>query len=555
MLFAVILTEFRYLPKFLTANRMNILSAAPSVSSTDSTAIQKNVVIAACYGTFLEWYDFLTFASLAIYFSVLFFPSDNPTTALLASLATFGVGMVVRPLGSAIFGSLADKYGRRPIFITTIALMGVSTFAVGLLPTYAQIGMWAPILLLVLRLLQGFSVGGEIGGASVYLTEHAPEGKRGAYTSVLQLMGPLGILVSTLQVVLLQYFLSEQDFNSWGWRVPFLLSALLLLISIKSRMSLVESPVFKSLREKNALSKAPLADVLKDRKTLGRMALLFFCISAGGALLFFTSQVYTNVYLKSVVRLEPQLASTLVMISTLALFPLTLFFGWLSDRVGRKPVILSGMLIGCIALMPVYQGLLHFGNPAMQRFNQQVPVVLYGEECSYSPFTKPRNDCERNQELLTKLGVTHTVQKSRSVNLTEIAVGEADAINGYNPAAVSATLKSKGWSERADPLQINHLMLGLLLLLPVLALALVTGPQTAVLAELFPARTRYTAVALPHNLSAGWIGGLSPFMVTLLNVQAGDAISGLWYPIGLLIVGLLAGLIFLPETRHVSLHD
>jgi len=281
---------------------MNTQSSSANLNPTEKTTpIQRNVAIAACYGTFLEWYDFLTFASLAIYFSVLFFPSDNPTTALLASLATFGVGMVVRPLGSAIFGSLADKYGRRPIFIATIVLMGVSTFAVGLLPTYAQIGIWAPILLVILRLLQGLSVGGEIGGASVYLTEHAPANRRGAFTSVLQLMGPLGILVSTLQVVLLQYWLSPEDFNTWGWRVPFLLSALLLLISLKSRMSLVESPVFQRLRDKNELSRAPLREAFKDRRTLGRMALLFFCISAGGALLFFTSQVYTNVYLKSVV--------------------------------------------------------------------------------------------------------------------------------------------------------------------------------------------------------------------------------------------------------------
>lgn len=535
---------------------MNTQSTATSAAQPEHTkAIQKNVVVAACFGTFLEWYDFLTFASLAIYFSVLFFPSDNPTTALLASLATFGVGMVVRPLGSAVFGSLADKYGRRPIFITTIVLMGVSTFAVGLLPTYAQIGMWAPIMLLVLRLLQGFSVGGEIGGASVYLTEHAPANKRGAYTSVLQLMGPLGILVSTLQVVLLQYWLSPEEFNAWGWRVPFLLSALLLLISLKSRMSLVESPVFQQLREKNQLSSSPLREIMKDRRTLGRMALLFFCVSAGGALLFFTSQVYTNVYLKSVVRLEPQVASTMVMLSTLALFPLTIFFGWLSDRVGRRPLILAGMLLGCVALMPVYKGLLHYGNPAMQRFIQEVPVVLYGDSCSYSPFSKPRNDCERNQELLTKLGVTHIVEAERTVNVSEVIIGDAEAVPGFNPSAINVVLKAQGWTAQAEPQNTNRVMLVLLLIIPVIALALVTGPQTAVLAELFPARTRYTAVALPHNLSAGWIGGLSPFMVTLLNVQAGDAISGLWYPIGLLLLGLVVGFLFLPETRNVSLHD
>lgn len=520
----------------------------------DAAAVtQRKVIIAACFGTFLEWYDFLTFASLAIYFSVLFFPPDNPTAALLASLATFGVGMVVRPLGAALFGSLADKYGRRPIFITTIALMGVTTFAVGLLPTYAQVGLLAPALLLLLRLLQGFAVGGEIGGVAVYLTEHAPVNRRGVYTSVLQLMGPLGIMASMLQVVLLQAFLTDAEFHSWGWRVPFLFSAVLLAISIKSRMNLEESPVFVQLSENNNVSKAPLRECLSDRRTLGRMALLFFCISAGGSLLFFSSQVYTTVFLKSVVRIEPQLAGTIVMLSTLVLFPLTIFFGWLSDRIGRKPVLMAGLLLGFLSIIPVFNGLLHFGNPSLQQFNREVAVVLHGTPCAYSPFSDPANDCERNQQYLTKHGVSYTLQTGAQD--AGVSIGTDTRISGFQPAALSEALKAHGWSEQADPLQINRFMLFLLLLIPVVAVALITGPQTAVLAELFPARTRYTAAALSHNLSAGWIGGLSPFMVTYLSVQAGNAMAGLWYPVGLLGFALVIGVLFLPETRNVALHD
>lgn len=424
--------------------------------------IQKKVVIAACFGTFLEWYDFLTFASLATYFSILFFPSDDPVAALLASLGTFGVGMIVRPLGAALFGSLGDRHGRRTIFLVTIVLMGVSTVLVGLLPTYEQVGLLAPALLLILRMLQGLSVGGEIGGAAVYLTEHAPEGKRGLYTSVLQLMGPLGMMASTLQIVALQYLLSDADFKAWGWRIPFLLSALLLAISIRSRMNLHESPVFSHLRQKNALAKAPLRDCFRDRHTLGRMALLFFCVSAGGSLLFFSAQVYTSVFLKTVVMLPAAQAGGLVMISTLALFPATLFCGWLSDRIGRRPVLLAGLISGTIAIFPVFQGLLHYG-------------------------TLPTPD------------------------LT---------------------------------------MITLLLLILVVPLACITGPQTATLPELFPARTRYTAVALPHNLSAGWIGGMSPLMVTWLGVHYGNPLAGLWYPTGLLIVASLVGVFFLPEVRN-----
>ena len=527
-----------------------------NLPSFSASTVQRKVAVAACFGTFLEWYDFLTFASLATYFSTLFFPEDNPVAALLASLATFGVGMLVRPLGAALFGSLGDKYGRRPIFIATIVVMGTATFCVGLLPTYAEAGMLAPALLLALRLIQGFAVGGEIGGAAVYLTEHAPAGQRGMYTSVLQLMGPLGILASTFQIVLLQSWLSAADFQAWGWRVPFLLSLLLLLVSIKSRVNMYESPVFLHLREKHALSTAPLRECLSNPHTLGRMGLLFFCISAGGSLLFFSSQVYVNVYLKSVVRLDPQLAGSLVMLSTLLLFPLTIFFGWLSDRIGRKPVLLAGLLLGAALIFPVFKGLMHFGNPALERFNSGVPVALYGVGCAYDPFTKPGNDCEYNQELLAKLGVSYTLYPAQNNEngqaATLVRIGNSE-VAGYQPGEITRALKSNGWTELADSSQVNRVMIFLLLLILLIAVGLITGPQTATLAELFPARTRYTAVALPHNLSAGWIGGLSPFMITLLNVKAGDAISGMWYPAGLLALASVIGMIFLPETRNASL--
>lgn len=521
----------------------------------ESAAIRRKVAIAACFGVFLEWYDFLTFASLAAYFSVLFFPPDNPVAALLASLATFGVGMLVRPLGSALFGSLADRYGRRPVFIATIALMGSATFCVGLLPTYAQVGLLAPALLLALRLLQGLSAGGEIGGSAVYLTEHAPAGRRGAYTSVLQLMGPLGIMASTLQVLLLQNWLGSAAFADWGWRVPFLFSAVLLLVSLKTRLNLHESPVFQHLREERAVSVAPLRECLRDRRTLGRMALLFFCISAGGSLLFFSSQVYTGVYLKSVVRLDTQLAGLLATASTLLLFPLTVLCGWLSDRIGRRPVMLAGLLLGGLAIVPVYGGLMHYGNPALERFNRDVPVVLLGNDCAYSPFMSPRNDCERSQELLAKLGVTYVLQPALPDGRTRVHIGDKAEVAGFRPADLAGALRAAGWTEQADAQQSNRLMLFLLLTVLVAAVALVTGPQTAVLAELFPARTRYTAAALPHNLSAGWIGGMSPFMITLLNVKAGNAVSGLWYPAGLLMAALVIGLLFLPETKDVKLSD
>lgn len=507
--------------------------------------IQRKVAVAACFGTFLEWYDFLTFATLATYFSILFFPPDDPVTALLASLGTFGVGMIVRPLGAALFGSLGDRYGRRTIFLVTIIIMGVSTFLVGLLPTYAQIGIAAPILLLVLRMLQGLSVGGEIGGAAVYLTEHAPAERRGIYTSVLQLMGPLGMLASMLQIVALQYLLSDAEFREWGWRVPFLISIVLLAISIKSRLNLHESPVFSQLRARNGLSKTPLRECFTDRHTLGRMALLFFCVSAGGSLLFFSSQVYTTVFLKNVVKIDARTASTLVMIATIVLFPLTIWCGWLSDRIGRRPVLLAGLILGSIAVLPVFHGLLAYGNPALERFNREVPVMLSGEACHYDPFTGARNDCERYQDLFARLGVLHEHREGALA----VSIG-TQTVEGFHPDQVSAALITAGRPEQADPATINHVAIVGLLLVLVVALACITGPQTATLAELFPARTRYSAVALPHNLSAGWIGGMSPFMVTWLSVRAGDSLGGLWYPAGLLIMAAIIGLLFLPEVRN-----
>lgn len=430
-----------------------------------SPAVQRKVALAACFGSFLEWYDFLTFASLATVFGQLFFPAGDPVASLLASLATFGVGMVVRPLGAAWFGSLGDRYGRRIVFIATIALMGVATFGVGLLPVYAAVGFWAPLLLVTLRVLQGLAMGGEIGGAIVYLTEHAPLERRGATTSVLQLMGPLGVMASTFQIVLLQHWLSAAEFQQWGWRVPFLLSAVLLAISLKSRMALHESPVFKSLSANRQIAKTPLRDCLADPLTRKRMALLFFCISSGGSLLFFSSQVYAPVFLKTVAGMDSTLAGELTIAATLLLFPLTILAGWLSDRIGRRPVLLAGLLLGAGGVMPVYWGLLHFG--------------------------------------------------------------------GAQPDSVAVA--------------------GLLLVL-VAAVALITGPQTATLAELFPARTRYSAVGLPHNLAAGWIGGMSPFMVTLIAQQAGNPLAGLLYPALLLVVACVVGWFLLPETRGANLN-
>jgi MFS family permease len=437
------------------------LTATHASETQASSHSFRKVAIAACFGTFLEWYDFLTFATLAVVFGPLFFPSSDPSTALLASLATFGVGMVVRPIGAAIFGSIGDRIGRRPVFMITIALMGFATVCVGFLPTYAQVGIWAPILLVGLRLLQGLSAGGEIGGSAVYLTEHAGDSNRGFKTSFLQLMGPLGILVSTLQIAILQSYLSPEEFLSWGWRVPFWISLILLLIAFKARMALEETPVYLQLSKLATQSKNPLRDNLKDPETRKRMFLLFFCISAGGAVLFFCVQVYTSIFLKTSVKLAPQLVDQLSVYATIALLPLTIFAGWLSDKVGRKPVVVSGLILGATLILPAFHFLQNNGESTFL-----IALVLIG---------------------------------------------------------LSAIL------------------------------ALVVGPQTALLAELFPAKTRNSAATLPHNLAAGWIGGLLPLIVTWLNQQWVSNIAGLWYPTIFLASGAVLALLYLPETKSIRL--
>jgi MFS family permease len=423
------------------------------------------IATAACFGTFLEWYDFLTFATLAVAFAPLFFPSSDPITGLLASLATFGAGMVVRPLGAAFFGSLGDRMGRRPVFLITITLMGGATFAVGFLPTYEQIGIWAPILLVSLRLLQGLSAGGEIGGSAVYLTEHAGNCNRGLKTSVLQLMGPLGMLVSTLQLVLLNQFLDPASFKEWGWRVPFWFSIVLLLIALKVRMTLEETPIFKEMLAKGQTSKSPLRDNFRDKETRKQMFLLFFCISAGGSVLFFCVQVYTGIFMKSALQMNPQIVDTLTITATLVLFPLTIISGALSDRIGRRPVVISGLLLGTILIQPAYQFL-------------------------------------------------------------------------------------QALSQQGSP---DYFLMAATLVTITLPLALVVGPQTALLAELFSARTRNSAATLPHNLAAGWIGGLLPLIVTWLNKEFASQIAGLWYPTIFLAIAAGLAIFYLPETKKIDL--
>jgi MFS family permease len=445
------------------------LAAKKTIEVSKTKSSYAKIAIATCFGTFLEWYDFLTFASLAVIFGPLFFPSSDPNSGLLASLATFGVGMVVRPIGSALFGSLGDRLGRKPVFMITIGLMGFATVAVGFLPTYAQIGIWAPILLVMLRLVQGLSAGGEIGGGAVYLAEHAGNSFRGLKTSFLQLMGPLGILASTIQISLLQNHLTTGQFMDWGWRVPFWVSLLLLIIAFYARSSIEETPVFLELT-KQGQTESQLLNNFRDADIRKRMFLLFLCISSSGAILFFCVQVYTAIFLKTSVKLDPALVDKFSILATCTLLPLTVFAGWLSDLFGRKTIVFTGISLGATFIYPSFKLLQQLGN-------------TYAE------------------------------------------IGSSSALLGIFGTLIFLTT----------------------------TLALVVGPQTAFLAELFPAKNRSSAATLPHNLAAGWIGGLLPLIVTLLNQFWKNDLAGLWYPTFFLATGVIVGLRHIPETHKNQL--
>ena len=444
----------------------NKLNKINQLTHHKNSSTYRQVAIAACFGTFLEWYDFLIFATLATFFGSTFFPSADPNASLLASLATFGVGMIVRPIGAAIFGSMGDRIGRRPVFMITISLMGLATIGVGFLPTYAQIGIWAPILLVGLRLLQGLSAGGEIGGSAVYLTEHAGNTYRGFKTSFLQLMGPLGILFSTLQIAFLRGYLSPEEFQSWGWRVPFWLSFILLAIAFKTRIVLEETPVFLQLDKVRQIDESSLLGNLRDPQIRSRMFLLFFCISSGGAILFFCVQVYTSIFLKISINIPPEIVDNLSIFSTIILFLFTIFAGWLSDKIGRRPVVIFGLFFGAIFILPAFTMLQFLGK-----------------------------------EYLTNPGISNGI-----------------------------------------------IFIGLVLTLLSASLALVIGPQTALLAELFPAKSRNSAATLPHNLAAGWIGGLLPLIVSWFNIRWGNDLAGLWYPTIFLVAATIIAFLHLPET-------
>lgn len=522
--------------------RANTIAARRSIGRSQFT-----LIFASSFGALLEWYDFYVYAALAAVFSVLFFPSGNDTAAFLASLATFGAGFLVRPIGALFFGRLGDRIGRKYTFMATIVLMGVATVGVGLLPPYAEIGMLAPVILVLLRLLQGFALGGETGGAATYLAEHSPPKKRGFYTSSLQTTATLGLLLSITVVGATRAMMDPQAFQAWGWRVPFLVSAVLLVISVYLRTKLSESPTFQAMKHEGKLSQAPIGESFGNWGNLRYVLIMLFSTASGVGVIFGTGHFYAMYFLQNTLRVDPVSVNLYLALALVCVFPFYVFFGWLSDRIGRKWIMLLACALLALTTQPIFHQLTHYANPKLEAFQQNAPVTVYADNCHFSLFAEPKSDCDRIRTFLSGSGVSYDQGAPRPGESARTVIGSIE-VAGSDRAELERALAAAGWPKQADAALVNGPMVVLLMWVLLLYLAMVYGPMAAFMVELFPARIRYTSLSLPFHLGSGWFGGMLPFVVSAMAVAHGNVYFGLWYPIVVAAVSFIVGALFVPET-------
>lgn len=513
----------------------------------------KRVVFAAALGTVFEWYDFFVYGSLAAFFGALFFPKGNETAALLASLATFGAGFVLRPFGAVVFGRLGDLIGRKKTFLVTMLIMGLATAAVGFLPTYEIIGWWAPALLVGLRLLQGLAVGGEFGGAVTYVAEHASADHRGFTTSWIQITATLGLFLSLLIIMGCRQSMSAEAFASWGWRVPFMVSIALLVISIYIRLKLEESPIFQQMKAEGKASKAPVSETFGNPRNLRLVLIAIFGAVAGQAVIWYTGHFYSLYFMTATLKMNYQMAYTYLTIALLLGTPFFLFFGWLSDKIGRKRIVLTGCALSAILFIPLFQALTTYGNPALAQFRASTFVQVSGNDCSedqsivgqlFQP--KATKDCTRAKSFLAANAVPFDVTAGGAA--LAIKIGD-QTLQGFDEKALRAALVAKGMPASANPGAVNGPMVVAILFAMVLLATMVYGPMGALLAELFPARIRYSGVSASLQFGNGWIGGFAPFVATAVVVATGSIFAGLWYTVGVAALTFVIGVILLPETN------
>lgn len=527
-----------------------------AAASPTSRREERKIIFASSLGTVFEWYDFFLYGALAAVISKQFFAGVNDTTAFIFALMAFAAGFLVRPFGALVFGRLGDMIGRKYTFLVTIVLMGLSTFAVGLLPTYASIGIAAPIILVILRMLQGLALGGEYGGAATYVAEHAPPGKRGFHTGFIQSTATLGLLLSLL-VVLGSRYISGDEFETWGWRLPFLLSIVLLGISTWIRMSMHESPAFVKMKAQGKLSKSPIRESFTNWSNLKIVLTALFSINAGQAVTFYTAQFYVLFFMTQMLKMDPAQANTLLIISVVIGAPFFVFFGWLSDRIGRKPILMVGLLLATVLYFPLFKALSHYANPQIDAASRQSPIVVMADPASctfqFDPVGKARFDspCDKVKTFLVKQGLPYS---SAAGTGSDVVVNIGDtAITGFDEAAMRAAITQAGYPAKADPAQVNEFMVVALIVAMILIATMTYGPLAAVMVELFPTRIRYTSMSLPYHIGNGWFGGFLPTVSFALVVYTGDIFYGLWYPVLITGVSLVVGIFCLKETKDVDL--
>jgi MFS family permease len=550
-----------------------------STKAAPMTAEERKVIFASSLGTVFEWYDFYLYGSLAAVMAKQFFSGLDAGSAFIFALLAFAAGFIVRPFGALVFGRLGDLIGRKYTFLVTIMLMGGATFIVGLLPNYATIGVAAPVILIALRMLQGLALGGEYGGAATYVAEHAPHGKRGAYTAWIQTTATLGLFLSLL-VILFTRELTGPDFDVWGWRVPFLLSILLLAVSVYIRLSMNESPAFKKMKEEGKLSKAPLTESFAEWKNLKIVILALFGLVAGQAVVWYTGQFYALFYLTQVLKVDPKTANLLIAASLVIGTPFFVIFGTLSDRIGRKVIIMGGLLIAIILYIPntpvsLFNGLTHFANPKLEKAMATAPASVTADvnECTFqfnpTGTVKFTSSCDIAKQVMASNSASYTTIAGPAGGTAIVKIGDTE-IQGYSakglaPAdakakdaefkkAIRDALNAAGYPAKADPAEINHAaILGILVIL-VLLVTMVYGPIAAMLVEMFPTRIRYTSMSLPYHIGNGWFGGLMPTIAFALVAQNGNIYYGLWYPIIIATVTLVIGTLFIKETKDVDIY-
>jgi MFS family permease len=543
------------------------------------TKEERKVIFASSLGTVFEWYDFYLYGSLAAIIAKQFFSGLDEGSAFIFALLAFAAGFIVRPFGALVFGRLGDLIGRKYTFLITIVLMGGATFLVGILPTYASIGVAAPVILIALRMLQGLALGGEYGGAATYVAEHAPQGKRGSYTAWIQTTATLGLFLSLL-VILFTRELTGPNFEVWGWRVPFLLSIFLLAVSVYIRLSMSESPAFKKMKEENKLSKAPLTESFAEWKNLKIVILALFGLVAGQAVVWYTGQFYALFYLTQVLKVDPKTANLLIAASLVIGTPFFIFFGNLSDKIGRKPIIMAGLLLAVITYIPntpvsIFNGLTHFANPALEKAMDKSPasVTVDKNECSFqfnpTGTVKFTSSCDIAKQVMASNSASYTTVDGAAGSTALVKIGEVE-IQGYSAKglsgdelkakdaefkkAIRTALNDAGYPAKADLNAVNYPMVLALLVLLVIYVTMVYAPIAAMLVEMFPTRIRYTSMSLPYHIGNGWFGGLMPTIAFALVAQNGNIYYGLWYPIVIAAMTFIIGMLFIKDTKDVDIY-